>query len=218
MRIRLSWFTALIGGVFSLLVATNASQAVTVYSYTGGNFNDFPLDASLPAGSYTAAMNVSGTFTVAAPFAANLSSQDFSTSILLDLSFADGRQTINLSNLDPAALGTFIQISTDALGTITSFQLGFTSTRPTAVGGQFGQIIANPGKSTGIFDECLASNTPTCNSFGFGIDKATGPGGNLVLQSTDVAQTPLPAALPMFLGGAGLIGLLARRRKQKRAA
>jgi hypothetical protein len=30
--------------------------------------------------------------------------------------------------------------------------------------------------------------------------------------------TPLPAALPMFMGGAALIGLLARRRKQKRAA
>jgi hypothetical protein len=32
------------------------------------------------------------------------------------------------------------------------------------------------------------------------------------------AATPLPAALPMFLGGAGLFGLLARRRKLKHAA
>lgn len=30
--------------------------------------------------------------------------------------------------------------------------------------------------------------------------------------------TPLPAALPMFMGGAGLIGFLTRRRKQKRSA
>ena len=30
--------------------------------------------------------------------------------------------------------------------------------------------------------------------------------------------TPLPAALPMFRGDAGPIGLLARRRKQKRTA
>lgn len=32
------------------------------------------------------------------------------------------------------------------------------------------------------------------------------------------SATPLPATLPLFAGGAGLIGLLARRRKQKRAA
>lgn len=32
------------------------------------------------------------------------------------------------------------------------------------------------------------------------------------------AATPLPAALPMFLGGAGLIGFMARLRKQKATA
>jgi hypothetical protein len=32
------------------------------------------------------------------------------------------------------------------------------------------------------------------------------------------AETPLPAALPLFAGGLGLIGLLARRRKQRHAA
>lgn len=32
------------------------------------------------------------------------------------------------------------------------------------------------------------------------------------------SATPLPAALPLFAGGAGLIGLLARRRKRKTAA
>jgi len=34
----------------------------------------------------------------------------------------------------------------------------------------------------------------------------------------DVAATPLPAALPLFAGGIGLIGLLARRRKRKALA
>jgi hypothetical protein len=39
-----------------------------------------------------------------------------------------------------------------------------------------------------------------------------------VAELTPPATTPLPAALPMFMGGAGLIGLLARRRKKKSAA
>ena len=41
----------------------------------------------------------------------------------------------------------------------------------------------------------------------------------LVFDLTSItAETPLPAALPMFMGGAGLLGLLARRRKQGRVA
>jgi hypothetical protein len=33
--------------------------------------------------------------------------------------------------------------------------------------------------------------------------------------TTDLSATPLPAALPMFVGGLGLLGLFGRRRKQK---
>jgi hypothetical protein len=49
------------------------------------------------------------------------------------------------------------------------------------------------------------------------------PDGYSVLTSdgignaSPVAATPLPAALPLFAGGIGLIGLLARRRKRKAA-
>ena len=34
----------------------------------------------------------------------------------------------------------------------------------------------------------------------------------------DVSTTPLPASLPLFAGGLGLIGWLARRRNRKAAA
>jgi hypothetical protein len=39
-----------------------------------------------------------------------------------------------------------------------------------------------------------------------------------VITYTGVSATPLPAALPLFAGGLGVIGLLARRRKRKGAA
>jgi hypothetical protein len=41
--------------------------------------------------------------------------------------------------------------------------------------------------------------------------------GFLFLDEVSVNETPLPAALPLFAGGLGVIGLLARRRKGKAA-
>jgi hypothetical protein len=37
---------------------------------------------------------------------------------------------------------------------------------------------------------------------------------NVVL-SNSVSQTPLPAALPLFAGGLGMVGFLARRKQRK---
>jgi hypothetical protein len=42
--------------------------------------------------------------------------------------------------------------------------------------------------------------------------------GLVTLTNTDLQGTPLPAALPLFAGGLGFIGLLAGRRKRKTAA
>jgi hypothetical protein len=49
-----------------------------------------------------------------------------------------------------------------------------------------------------------------------------GPGYPAVAGSTiinlDITETPLPAALPLFMGGLGLVGLVSRRRKRKEGA
>ena len=46
-----------------------------------------------------------------------------------------------------------------------------------------------------------------------------GPVGSVLIRSVEEATTvPLPAALPLFAGGLGLMGLLARRKKRKAAA
>jgi hypothetical protein len=42
--------------------------------------------------------------------------------------------------------------------------------------------------------------------------------GTAAFEYADVTFTPLPAALPLFAGGLGMIGLLGRRRKRKGAA
>ena len=41
---------------------------------------------------------------------------------------------------------------------------------------------------------------------------------NVSVDGPAVSETPLPAALPLFAGGLGVMGLLARRRKRKAAA
>jgi hypothetical protein len=194
---------------FIALATTGKASAVTIYSFTGGNFDTINRDDPLPAGSYTTAMKVTGSFTVAAPFAPNLTFFDIlPTSLILDLSFSDGRQTIDLSNFGPTAFGSAIQIATDSLGAITSFDIGFATVPPTVVGGKLGQIIIR-NITVGLFDECLTVSNGICDTFG--IDQAFGPGGVLELTSTD-AQTPLLATLPLFTSGLCLMGLLGWRR------
>jgi hypothetical protein len=52
-------------------------------------------------------------------------------------------------------------------------------------------------------------NAEILNAAGY----AAVPGSTLI--NLDVTETPLPAALPLFAAGAGLVGLLSRRRKRK---
>jgi hypothetical protein len=52
--------------------------------------------------------------------------------------------------------------------------------------------------------------SPTCGGeiCGFPLD-------GTVTAASGVSTTPLPAALPLFAGGLGMIGFISRRRKQK---
>jgi hypothetical protein len=74
----------------------------------------------------------------------------------------------------------------------------------------------------GVLGGHIAYATAGVNAWaGSGLDLTTDQGGPGVLEAlieSNVGATPLPAALPMFMGGLGLIGLIARRRKQKAVA
>jgi len=55
------------------------------------------------------------------------------------------------------------------------------------------------------------------NVFDVWVKTAVGS-GDMALTSSELSQTPLPAALPLFAGGLGALGLLGWRRKKKAAA
>jgi len=77
-------------------------------------------------------------------------------------------------------------------------------------------LLIQPASSD-TFDDWYQSLTTTSDhNYQNGTDfNVTAPVGAFDLVGTSsVSATPLPAALPMFAGGAGLIGLLMRRRKQ----
>ena len=74
--------------------------------------------------------------------------------------------------------------------------------------------LTNPPASP--FTEYSFGATATAASTTLAFDFRDDP-GFLNLDLVSVNQTPLPAALPLFAGGLGVMGLLARRRKRKAA-
>ena len=152
------------------------------------------------------------------PLPASLSLQDISAD-LSDFSFNDGRNTLTKAN----AQGTFF-VSADASGSITGWNIDIVSPSALRIGinDEIGILFIPPGNfnsvgdSVGILDctqlgmgnsKCVASD---------GADEA-GSGG-LAGTWSAVAETPLPAALPLFATGLGAMGLLGWRRKRKNAA
>ena len=104
-----------VSALVTVLFAGQAS-AIATYTYTGNNFTDI-VDSDPPAGTYTTAMSVTGSFTVAAVLAPNLANQDITLSIL-SFSFSDGRQTFTDTTALPEKL---FLVSTDAVGSITDW-------------------------------------------------------------------------------------------------
>jgi hypothetical protein len=72
-----------------------------------------------------------------------------------------------------------------------------------------------PNDQSGSFILSVLTN----DIYGFYVDSTDGIGGRAdILVTTTAAETPLPAALPLFATGLGALGLLGWRRKRKAQA
>lgn len=148
---------ALLVGI--ILAAFANVAAATTYTYTGTNY----LTVS---GGYTTSMQITGSFTTASPLAANLSNARIGPSglnLVTSWSFNDGVQTLTNANSELlyGNLDAF-DVSTDGLGNITAFSIGFMNPVGTNTVGQLINLILI--RSSGSVSGSLAAIGATCAS------------------------------------------------------
>jgi hypothetical protein len=214
-----TWFSrfgALAAIAVASLVLCHQAHAVTIYTYTGKNFTTIQ-DAPLPAGTYTTSSHLSGFFKIASPLAPNTTT---SISQFLGISFTDGRNVIDQSNLELFPVAPLFSITTDASAKIIAWQIVLNTPGAFVDGPQwsFWSFGGDAGVAF-VADEaflnvCLAVIQGNVCSVGYDEAQNRGLPGSWTA-STIPNPTPLPASLPLFVGGLGTIGWLTRRRSRK---
>ena len=109
-----------------------------------------------------------------------------------------------------------LQIGTNSIGQITSWDISesvfaswpaFSGENPTDFYGTYTVTLTNSGDTRALILD---------NDAGFAPGSVSSDAGSFGAQVT--AATPLPAALPLFGGGLGFVGFLAKRRKSSKQA
>ena len=186
----------------SLGIATSA-LAITTYSYTGNNFdNFFSYGGMYVAGEYTGSMRVTGWFEVANPIAAGVSDQFITP---LSYSFFDGRITYTDQNSVVWYPGSSFSVSTNETGDISSWYIGVKDPNM-AIGEVFTMKNYLSGGQFYTYDQGMVRA---------GNWYETGSVTNNAGEWTKTTPTPIPGALVLF--GSGLLGLvgIGRRRFKK---
>ena len=197
---RLAVATAVIVGATLGLPAANAN---VIYNF-GGDFGP-------PAFTATVSLNVVGGQALSGTGTITFGANNFDlTLITLTTDGGNGNyggQTGFRDNHGTDIFGGDTAIPVDGNGLIFAIS-------NTPLWGQDALFAAwNKGDGTLAF---LISGT-LANVFDVWVKTSVGS-GDMALTGSELSQTPLPAALPLFAGGLGALGLLGWRRKKKAAA
>jgi hypothetical protein len=219
MKLRAKQFARNLFAVVALGAATAClsampTQASTIYTYTG-NFFDSTLiiDANPPTGDYKPAMKVTGSFELLNPLGNGLIDVNILASPdLVGFSFSDGRNTITNTNAGTKVI--FVTIG--GSGNIIDWKIELTMGSMSALGDQIGGISSYLAFDAGYVAECTTFSFFCTNQSDSAV-RNLAP-GTWAISTGDTSVVPLPAALPLFATGLGLLAFVARRRKQKQAA
>ncbi|MBU0468154.1 MAG: PEP-CTERM sorting domain-containing protein [Candidatus Omnitrophica bacterium] len=169
-----------------LILNISTSHALVTYSFESPTFDDVN-------GVYTTSDKVTGFFTVANPFAANLALGNVSSS-LVDYSFTDGHQILTFDT--PGIYENFFQIGTDATGNINDWSIYLTD----ALG----------GGGCGSANNCIVISDIYVSARKLPFDWGYVRYELGETSWTSSAAVPEPAT--MLLLGSGLVGAFIRRR------
>ena len=195
---------AVVGVVVAGMATAGPSMAVPmIYQYQGNNFETF-------SGIYDDSMSVSGSFTFAEALAPNLSDVNITFDArLLSFSFTDSVDTITSDNTTEYQFF----ISTDSFGNIEDWRFDsqkFNRDNPA--------LLNNVMIITCLNMKQICGDFASTGSSGFFEDLGVATVSEANTGIWSVTPVPLPATLPLYGTGLGLMALFGWWRKRRAAA